>query len=137
MTMKANLAIWISALVSASFATADIVEEETWYSAEGKVVKTVKRTLTGTEARNFQSPVWEPAWVIRERERRSRGYLAVRPAFGYFRRGYQSPGSYPRAMRYFLPGYPGGLVGDFRGGRGGRSWGWGPCRPGLSLIITR
>ncbi len=134
MTMKANLAIWISALVAASFATADIVEEETWYSAEGKVVKTVKRTLTGKEARGIQSPVWEPAWVIRERERRSRGYLSARPAFRYFHRGYQSSSSYPRAFRYFLPGCPDGLVGDFRGGS---YWGWGYCRPGLNLIITR
>jgi|GEM_PF-1807283 len=45
----------------------EVVEEETWYNAEGEVVKKVKRTFTGREAR--EQADWEPAWVERERRR--------------------------------------------------------------------
>ena len=137
MTMKANLAICVSALVSASFAAAEIVEEETWYSAAGKVVKTVKRTLTGAAARRVQSPAWEPAWVIRERGRSSRGRLSSGPVYRYLRRGCQFPRSYPYGIGYFPRVSRGGPGGYLRTGNGGRCRDMGYSRPPLNLVIVR
>lgn len=137
MTMKANLAICVSALVSASFAAAEIVEEETWYSAAGKVVKTVKRTLTGAAARRVQSPAWEPAWVIRERGRSSRGRFTSGPVHRYLRRGCQFPRSYPYGIGYFPRVYRGGPGGHLQTGNRGRYWDMGYCRPQLNPFIVR
>ena len=50
----------LAALIVAPGALGEVVEEETWYNAEGVVVKTVKRTLTGADAQ--RSADWEPAW---------------------------------------------------------------------------
>ena len=133
--MKANLAVWISALLATSLAGADLVGEETWYSAEGEVVKKVKRTEVEVEARHFQSPGWEPAWVIRERERGLRRYPAGRSAFRYFHGTFRSSTSDPGAIRYFLPGYRIGSRGVFPGGISGRYRGY--CRPVLGFIMTR
>jgi len=137
MTMKANLAICVSALVSVSFAAAEIVEEETWYSAAGKIVKTVKRTLTGAEVRRTQSPAWEPAWVIRERGRSSRGKVTSRPVHRYFRRSCQSPRSYPYGLGFFPRVYRGGPGWYLQTGNGGRYRALSDCRPQLNLSIGR
>ena len=137
MTMKANLAICVSALVSASFAAAEIVEEETWYSAAGKIVKTVKRTLTGAEVRRTQSPAWEPAWVIRERGRSSRGNFTPRPVHRYFRRSCQSPRSYPYGLGVFPRVYRGGPGWYLQTGNRGRYRALGDCPPQLNLFIGR
>ncbi len=139
--MKANLAISVAALVFASLANAEIVEEETWYSAEGKVVKTVKRTLTGVDAQKSQAPDWEPAWVARERIRDGRIYGNYSSPLRY-RRGSDRAGYYyPYSARYYVPrsySYSwSGVRGRFRTGSGGTHWGVGYRRPGLNLFITR
>ena len=137
MTMKAILAICVSALVSASFTSAEIVEEETWYSAAGKVVKTVKRTLTGADVRRAQSPAWEPAWVIRERGRSSRGNLTFGPVHRYFRRGCQPSRSYPYGVGFFPRGYHGGPGWHLQTEIRGRSWELSYGRPQLNLFFVR
>lgn len=67
---------------SAGILTAEVVEEETWYNAEGTVVKKVKRTLTGADAN--RTPDWEPQWVLRERQKSSRviRYSSGRSVYG-------------------------------------------------------
>ena len=52
--MRVIIAKIFVGLVLVSFATlvhGEVVQEETWYNADGKVVKTVKRTMTGADAR--------------------------------------------------------------------------------------
>ncbi|MFP6859726.1 MAG: hypothetical protein VCA73_20815 [Roseibacillus sp.] len=100
--MKASLAVCSAALALAPIASAEVVEEETWYSAEGKVVKTVKRTLTGAEAQS--KPDWEPAWIQRERQRGTRNYVTYSSLRRYWR-GNSSYGSsyYPYSSRYYYP----------------------------------
>ncbi len=127
--------IFIAGLVAAAAAVAavagaEVVEEETWYDAQGKVVKTVKCTLTGADAR--KTPDWEPAWVLRERQRGAsrpvRYYSSRRRGYGgygygaYWGTGYSGYYSRPRSCR---PRYhrTGGFTGSFRGGSGGSRWG--------------
>ena len=109
-------------------ARGEIVEEETWYDSGGKVVKTVKRTYTGVEARRESD--WEPAWVIRERRRdggtRGRGvsWRTFRGAgwyygpvyFGYVSRPYYRHGCGTRAVTPYRRGV-GVRVGLWRPGR--------------------
>jgi hypothetical protein len=84
--------------ISTALAGAEIVEEETWFNADGQVVKTVKRTYTGRDADG--APDWEPAWVIRERNHgtssRWSGAVSARHVYGghYYRHGYRY--RYPR-----------------------------------------
>lgn len=139
--MKANLAICVAALVFAPLANAEVVEEETWYSAEGKVVKTVKRTLTGTDAHTQQAPDWQPAWVTRERIRDERIYTNYNP-LRYRGGSYGARNYYPYGGRsyYFPRSYSrggSGVRGYFRTGSGGTRWGVGYRRPGFRVFFTR
>ena len=140
-TMIGKLFVGFALVAGVSLASGEVVEEETWYNAEGQVVKTVKRTLTGADARKDTS--WEPAWVVRERQRSSRQgrYYSGNSwrsgsGYGY---GYGSSwgtGYYGRSVGYCSPryrssgyraGYSGcrgsGITGFYRGGSGGSSWG--------------
>lgn len=138
--MTAKLLIGLAAVALGTAAIAEVVEEETWYNAQGQVVKKVKRTLTGAEART--SPDWEPAWVVRERQRGGRrvryssshwrgsdygygygyGYGGGVYYSGY--RGYCSPRAYRRS----------GFTGYYRGGS---RWGVSYRSPGLHLHYRR
>ncbi|NNC87715.1 MAG: hypothetical protein HKN82_04555 [Akkermansiaceae bacterium] len=122
------------------FAAADVVEEETWYNAGGEVVKTVKRTFTGADA--DRTPDWEPAWVIRERQRQ-----VSSPVRRYYsaRRSYW--GSYGRRCGFFPVsstcgsgcGYlrHGGYRGYYGRFCGGSSWGLGYRSSGLTIRYCR
>jgi len=138
MDMKANLATCIAVLVSALAVTAEAVEEETWYSAEGKVVKTVKTLLPDGAAQKVSAVDWEPAWVLRERERESMRTQVHGPARRFWRarthgwavcpsyRVYLSPRGYVGALRSSLSqGYAWPRSQVFYG------------RPGLILRIVR
>lgn len=126
--------------------TAEVVEEETWYNAEGVVVKTVKRTYSGVDAHS--SPDWEPAWVARER----RGPVRTVRYSSAYSSGYSYGSGYASWGRTFIgtgcyrrPSYGyrpiatpyrrGGVSGFYRGGgRAGRSsWGVSYRAPGLIL----
>ncbi len=137
--MKAYLAILISAFVLVPLAGAEVVEEETWYSADGKVVKKVKRTLTGADAKS--EPDWEPAWVIRER---ARGMQSSRVTYSSARRyfrgsSYGSGLSYRCGTSYYYPGRYGrsGFTGFLRTGSGKTRWGLGYRSRGLNALFTR
>lgn len=119
----------------------EVVEEETWYNADGKVVKTVKRTLTGADA--DRTPDWEPQWVVREKQRGSgsvRRYSSSsrRHGFGY---GYQPywGGYYYASPRYSCSGSRGrsGFTGYYRGGSSSSRWGVRYRSPGLSIRYCR
>lgn len=120
---------------------AEVVEEETWYNADGQVVKTVKRTLTGEDAR--PAAAWEPQWVIRERER-ERGTRTVRYSSGDARSyGY---GSYwGTGYSYYSPGrscyrprpQARGFTGYYRSGSSGARWGVSYRSPGVSIRYCR
>ena len=60
-----SVKFFVGLLLAAALGVAagEVVEEETWYGADGKVVKKVKRTLTGSDA--DKTADWEPAWVLR------------------------------------------------------------------------
>ena len=129
--------LWTALAASAG---AEVVEEETWYNADGKVVKTVKRTLTGADA--DQTADWEPAWVIREKQRGSgsvRRYSSSRRyGYGYGYRPYWG-GYYSCAPRYSYCGSRSrsGFTGYYRGGSGGSRWGVSYRSPGLSIRYCR
>lgn len=138
--MKAFLALCIVGIAFGSVANADVVEEETWYNAKGEIVKTVKRTLTGAEARD--EPDWEPAWIRRERARRAGRVSYVTP------RRYWRTSCYPRTWTAFYPFTPRyyyprtyfrgtGLRGYLRIGAGKTRWGLGYRAGGLKVRITR
>ena len=138
MDMKANLATCIAALVSVSAVTAEVVEEETWYSAEGKVVKTVKTLLPDGAPQKGSAGDWEPAWVLRERARESRRTQVHGPARRFWRARTHGWAVYPSYRVYLSPG---GYVGDLRSSLSqGYAW---PRRqvfhgrPGLILRIAR
>lgn len=137
--MKASLAVYVAALALAPLVGADVVEEETWYSAEGKVVKKVKRTLTGSDASS--KPDWEPAWVNRERARGSQSNVSYYSPRRYgYRSGYGTTYYTPYASRYYYPrsSYGGsGFRGYLRVGKGKPSWGVGFRRSGLNVFLTR
>lgn len=121
----------------AAFAAGEIVEEETWYGADGKVVKTVKRTLTGTDARS--APDWEPQWVIREKQRGTRNVRRYssdnRRGYGYWPywgARYCSSGSRRSCYRNRGRSY---FTGLHRGG--GSGWGVGYQSSGLSIQYCR
>ena len=56
-TMIRIFFVGLMGLAAVTMATGEVVEEEAWYNADGKVVKTVKRTLTGADARKGTVPV--------------------------------------------------------------------------------
>lgn len=95
--------VGLMGLAAVTMATGEVVEEEAWYNADGKVVKTVKRTLTGADARKGSD--WEPAWVLRER-RKSSGSVRYSSSrrHGYGRYGYRS---------YWRSGYYGRRIGCY------------------------
>lgn len=141
--MNACPAFLCTFLAAASLLSAEIIEEETWYNAEGQVIKTVKRTLTGADARREAD--WEPAWVLRERDRDSRvggrSYYAPRRYYGssgYYYAGY-SPRRYSYGLRYC--GYRsyygrrsyGGVRAVYSNGRFAASY----RAPGFSLYYRR
>lgn len=135
--MKARLAFLALTLFAVAFAPADLTEEETWYNAEGEVVKKVKRTLTGKDARSTAD--WEPAWVARERlrdERNRVSYYSPRRSYrGPYARGYYTP---YRSFYYYTPRTRrGGLTGYLGSVRGRTHWGIGYRRAGINLLITR
>ncbi|NIP97772.1 MAG: hypothetical protein GWO24_31810 [Akkermansiaceae bacterium] len=144
--MKSCLSILGVIVVLLPLARADIIEEETWYNAEGKVVKKVKRTLTGAEAAARSEPDWEPAWVIRERERDARARVPYRQARRYHRTrgggygwGYGYGYYYPRISRYYYPRsyVRGGFTGYIRTGGGKTRWGVGYRSRGVNVLLTR
>lgn len=117
----------------------EVVEEESWYNAAGQVVKTVKRTLTGADAR--PSEEWEPQWVVRERQR---GTRTVRYSSGYSR-GYRYGSYWGSGYYYSSPGRScyrprprsSGFTGYYRGGSGGSRWGASYRSPGVSIRYRR
>lgn len=137
--MRARLAIVVSALALVVPAQAEIVEEETWYNAKGKVVKTVKRTLTGADAR--REPDWEPAWVRRESARdprRAGRHSWHRRSYGGYAYGGSSLFTHGGA-RYYSPrrSVCRGFGGFVRAGGGGARWGASYCGSGVRLFIGR
>jgi hypothetical protein len=80
---------------------AEVVEEETWYNAEGKVVKTVKRVPGDPGARS--EPAWEPAWVRRERARDGRTRVRYSSPPGYRLGSPRRWGYYSYPARYYYP----------------------------------
>jgi hypothetical protein len=149
--MNARLVLILAALATGSFAGAEVVEEETWYSAEGNVVKTVTRTLTGPDAR--ATPDWEPLWVLRERARAAsqpvRYASPLRGYDGYYGGGYWSGVSlvgrhcspaagYNRGYRYYGSRSHGGAFrAGLRVGGGHAGWSAGYRGGGLSVLFTR
>ena len=139
--MRPSLAVILAALALTPLARAEVVEEETWYSADGKVVKTVKRTLSGADARRGSD--WEPAWVRRERERDAGvRRVSYRSPRRYYRSSSYRSGCYfhPFASRYYYPrSYHtrSGFTGYLRTGSGKTRWGIGYRAPGLSVRLTR
>lgn len=123
----------------ASLATAEVVEEETWYNAGGEVVKKVTRTYTGADA--DRTPDWEPAWVVRERQvsSRTRHYSTGRSSSWGGR--YFSPyfyGSSGHSGCYSSTPRRSGLSGFYRsGGSGGSRWGVNYHSPGISIRYQR
>ena len=136
--MKASLALCVAAFALTPLVQADVVEEETWYSADGKVVKKVKRTLSGADLPKESS--WEPAWVVRERDRGVRK-VSYSPPRRYWRGSSYGSGCYsPYLSGYYYPrNYYGrsGFTGYLRTGRGTTRWGLGYRTSGLSLLFTR
>ena len=150
-TMIGTLFVACALVAGISPGSGEVVEEETWYNADGQVVKTVKRTLTGADARKDTS--WEPAWVVRERQRSSRpgrysSGNSWRSGYGYG--SSWGTGYYARSAGYCSPryrssgyrrGYAGrrwsGITGFYRGGSGGSSWGVVIRSRGLSGGICR
>ena len=140
--MKACLAIWMTALALAPLASGEIVEEETWYNAEGTVVKKVKRVVTGADAK--ANPDWEPAWVMREESRKvgsriSYGATRVRVHRGYRRGAGYYYGSRPlRCGSSYYYGSRrvtrGGVFGYYNGSGRGSQWGVGYRGPGVSIL---
>jgi hypothetical protein len=128
------------AAVSAS-AAGEVVEEETWYNAEGEVVKKVKRTLTGADAQ--ESADWEPQWVTREKQRGKRAVRYSSPrgyGYGYgYRPSYWGSGSYYSSPRYSCPERRGrsGFTGYHRVGGTGSRWAVGYRSRGLSIRYCR
>lgn len=141
MSMKTCLAIVMTILPLSLVGRAEVVEEETWYNADGKVVKTVKRVLTGADAN--RSSDWEPAWVIRERNRDSRVGRSWYSGRSFGSRSYGGRSYW--GSRYYVPAYGyscgsrrvGGLRGYYHR-HGGRShWGIGYCGSGVSILYRR
>ena len=127
MDMRPLLVISLVLLGVGSPARAGIVEEETWYSPEGKVLKTVKRTLTRADARRESD--WEPAWIVRESTRSYAG-AALRGTRGWSRgwsRSYYAGGwgygigfrvgHYPRYRHHYAVPYR--YAGRYRSGGAG------------------
>jgi hypothetical protein len=140
--MKASLVVCVAGLALAPLVGAEVVEEETWYSAEGKVVKTVKRTLTGAHA--VSKTDWEPAWIERERVRDSQTRVSYSSPQRYRSRSYGSSyySSYYSSYgtRYYYPRSSyrrSGFSGFLRLGSGKPHWGVGYRRPGLNALFTR
>ena len=120
----------LAALIVAPGALGEVVEEETWYNAEGVVVKKVKRTLTGADAQ--RSGDWEPAWVTREKQSGARtvrysssrwGRSGYWPSWGS---SYYVPTNYCYGSRRRATGFTGYY-------RGGSRWGASYRSPGLSI----
>ena len=138
--MKAHLAICVTALVLAPLVRADVVEEETWYNADGTVVKKVKRVLSGADAKS--TPDWEPAWVIRERNRGkgfrvSNGSSGYWPAYSGTRTVIWGSGAYRTSHPYYLRSCRtrGTRITGYYNARGGGSgWGVRVCAPGFSAV---
>jgi hypothetical protein len=140
--MKASLVVCVAALALAPLVGAEVVEVETWYSAEGKVVKTVKRTLTGAHA--VSKTDWEPAWIERERVRDSQTRVSYSSPQRYRSRSYGSSyySSYYSSYgtRYYYPRSSyrrSGFSGFLRLGSGKPHLGVGYRRPGLNALFTR
>ena len=88
----------------------EVVEEETWYGADGEVVKTVKRTYSGAD-HPVARPTWEPSWVVRDREQakrrsssssRYRSYGRSSRSYGY---SYYTPVYYRPSYRNYCGSY--------------------------------
>lgn len=130
-----------SALVAVLFAGgmlhAEVVEEETWYSASGEVVKKVTRTYTGADA--DRSPDWEPAWVVRERQAaaaRTFRFSSSRTRWGGSRCHtpfYLYPSSWYGGCGHHAAPYRSGFSGFYRSGGGGSKWGVSFRTRGLSV----
>jgi hypothetical protein len=112
---------------------AEVVEEETWYDASGKVVKKVKRTLTGADAN--PTPDWDPQWVSRERRSPSRVIRYSSGRSGYGTR-YYSPLWYGTTYyrgHHYTPRRS-GFSGFYHGhGSGGSHWGVNYSGAGVSV----
>ncbi len=120
-------------------AAGEIVEEETWYNADGAVVKKVKRTLTGADAQKETD--WEPMWVTREKQRGKRTVRYSVP--GRYSSGYRPywGSSYyyssPTRYCYGSRGRSTGFTGYYRGGGSGSRWGVSYRSPGVSIRYRR
>lgn len=134
--MKARLAFLAITLFAVAVAPADVTEEETWYNADGEVVKKVKRTVTGKGGQS--SSDWEPAWVLRERLRDERERVSYHSPRRYYRGPY-ARGYAPYRTFYYTPrNYRRGGLTGYLGSVGGRThWGIGYRGSGLNLLITR
>ena len=138
--MRTRLAICMTVFALVPLAGAEIVEEETWYNADGKVVKKVQRTMNGADAKS--EPDWDPAWVIRERERGRRGavpYRSIRRFGRDYGRTYGSGYFHPFASRYYHPRsyVRSGFTGFLWAGRGKTRWGVGYRSSGVNILFTR
>ena len=117
----------------AGLLAAEVVEEETWYNASGKVVKKVKRTLTGADAN--RTPDWEPLWVLRERQSPSRviRYSSSRSRYGtrYYNPRWYGTASY--RGHHYTPRRSGFSGFYHNHGSGGSHWGISTRGSGISV----
>lgn len=127
--MKLSFILCAYALAS----VAGIAEEEVWYNAGGEVIKMVQRTPVETGGRKNQAPAWEPAWVIRERERSKKSYHAFGPDPIWLGHRYDRARRYVWSPRVYLWNYPCGLGSSPRHGRAVRFFRY----PGFSGILIR
>ncbi len=142
MFRKPMVLVVLWAALSAT-AAGEVVEEETWYNADGAVVKKVKRTLTGADAQRSED--WEPQWVTREKQRGT-GTRTVRrysssSRYGSGYRPYWGSGYYYSSPSYSCYGSRSrsrsGFTGYYRGGGNGSRWGVNYRSPGLSIRYHR